>query len=298
MAASQGVYITYDANKVQNREDLLDVITDLSPIETPIFNTLGKSKANYVYHEFLSNTVSRATVGNGAIEGGDISFSALTSPTRNVNYVQEIVVPYKVSLLQMESNSVGGDELARQRAIAMKNWKLSMEQSLIWGSGVSGASNTARYMKGLLTVISTNATNASGTSLTERGFNNYLQMAYNNVEDDTYEMYADISIKRTVSSFTANQTRYIQADDQALNNSVAVYQSDVAKMVKLYGHKDLTGSSKFIAIQPRAFRVALLANIQDRDFPASGTYQAGYIRGAGTLEFLYEKAGIVVTNPS
>ena len=40
---------TYDA--VGNREDLTDVIYDISPTETPFISTVGKGKAKATYHE-------------------------------------------------------------------------------------------------------------------------------------------------------------------------------------------------------------------------------------------------------
>jgi len=38
-------------NAVGAREDLVDVIYDISPQETPIMSSIGKSKATAVYHE-------------------------------------------------------------------------------------------------------------------------------------------------------------------------------------------------------------------------------------------------------
>lgn len=294
--SSQGVYLSYDANKKELKEDLLDIITDLSPTETPLFTGLQKTTANSVYHEFTEYAIARSTGGTGAIEGSDITFTRLNAPSRNLNYVQEFVSPYKVSLLVEKTETAGGSEVARNRAIAMKTLKLNMEQALIWASGNSGASNTGRLMKGLLSVISTNNTNTSGTSLTETFFNNLLQMAWNSAEDDTFEAYLDMRLKRVVSSFTAGATKNIDAEDKRLINSVDVYESDVAKMVKLFPHRDLSGSNRLFAIQPRAFRIAMLAGVSEHDYAPHGTYKAGFYHGAGTLEFLYEKAGVQASN--
>lgn len=47
--AQASALLTYDA--VGNREDLSDIITNISPEETPMYSTFGKAKASNVYHK-------------------------------------------------------------------------------------------------------------------------------------------------------------------------------------------------------------------------------------------------------
>jgi hypothetical protein len=42
-------YKTYES--VGNREDLTDVIYNISPTDTPFMSSVGKTKATAVYHE-------------------------------------------------------------------------------------------------------------------------------------------------------------------------------------------------------------------------------------------------------
>lgn len=294
---SSGVYITHDANRKQNREDLLDFITDLSPDETPIYQKLEKGKASNVYHEFLSYTTSRSTAISAGLEGDDYSFSVLDTPTRNINYVEEIPVTYKVSKTQALMDRVGGKELPFRRLDAMRKWKLKMEYDIIFGSGNSGASNTARVMKGIL-VSMTKATNASAQSITERRFNDYIQGVWNDVSDSTYSAYMDMRLKRDISSnFITSTVKNLEASDtNKLQTKIDTYESDVAKNILLYGHRELNGSSRLFIMQDRAWRLALLENPHDEDVASIGSYTAGVVRGSGTLEFLYPAAGINVTN--
>lgn len=295
--SSSGVYVSYDANRKQNREDLLDVITDLSPTETPVYRDLEKGRATNPYHEFLSYSVPRATSTGATVEGADITFSALSTPTRNVNYVQEITVPYKISYLQEKADTAGGKEMPRRRVEAMKKWKLAMEYSLIFGSGVSGASDTARTMKGILASLS-KATSNSLASLSESKFNDFLNEIWNEVTDDDYSAYLDMRIKRHITSnFTSTTTRNINSGERKLINSIDVYESDVAKMVRLNGHRDLSSTNRFFVIQPKAFKVAMYENPRDIEVaPDTGNWTGGKVYGSATLEFLYPKAGISVTN--
>ena len=40
------------------REDLTDVIYDISPTDTPIMSSIGKTKATSVYHEWQTDSLS------------------------------------------------------------------------------------------------------------------------------------------------------------------------------------------------------------------------------------------------
>ena len=48
------------------REDLTDVIYDISPTETPIMSTLARTKATAVFHEWQSDSLAAATSANAA----------------------------------------------------------------------------------------------------------------------------------------------------------------------------------------------------------------------------------------
>ena len=43
-----------------NREDLSDMITNISPTETPFLSSIGSSKATNVYHEWLTHSLAAA----------------------------------------------------------------------------------------------------------------------------------------------------------------------------------------------------------------------------------------------
>lgn len=297
MAVSSNAYLTYDGNRKQNRDDLLDFITMLSPNENPIFDRLEKKKATNVYHEYTNYEIARSTGGEAAVEGDDYSFSALSTPTRAVNYVEEIAKPYKISITQTLIDRVGGKELPFRRMEAMKKWKNAFEFELINASGNSGVCNTARYMKGIITSM-TKSTNASGQSLTERSFNSYVQGVWNDVSDGNYLAYMDMRLKRDISSnFITSTVKNLEASDTTkLSTKIDIYQSDVAKDIALFGHRDLNASAKLILLQERAFAIAMLENPRDMDVASTGSYVAGVVRGSGTLEALYPKAGIVVSN--
>jgi len=298
MARSTGVYATDQTAGKELREDLLDVITNLSPTQTPLYTGLQKSKASQSVHQWLRDEISRPTTVSASQEGDEVSFSDLTPPSRESNYVQEIMQPYKVSQKQIDSTNAGyKDALAYHQAKAIKIWKLKAEYALINGTGNSGASGVAWEMTGLRKCLTTNFVSyASGTTITETRLNDILELAWDDVEEDTFELYTSITGKREISAFTAGSVKNVNAADRRLVNAVDVYESDVAKMVKLFGHRDMKASSggiyDIVAIQPKAFAVAHLRAPEIRDYPSTGAFKAGYIYGSLTLEFRQEKAGV------
>lgn len=53
-------YQSYQA--VGAREDLSDVIYNISPTETPFLNSVGKTKATAVYHEWQKDSLAAVNV--------------------------------------------------------------------------------------------------------------------------------------------------------------------------------------------------------------------------------------------
>lgn len=289
---SLGVYRTDGATQL--KEDLLDIITNLAPTATPIFTGLGKVKAAASIHQWDSDTTPRASSVSAAAEGADASFADLTPPTRVTNYVQEIISPFKISQKMIDSNNVGGDQVAYYQSKAMADWKMKFEYSLIWGTGNSGSSGSGWEMKGLKKAITTNYySSASGIALSETVFNDMLELAYNDVDDLDFECYTSMYYKRTISGFTAGNTKNIQADDKRLVNAIDIYQSDAARNVKLFAHRDIPKTARLVlVIAPEAFKVAMLHNPEVMDAAVSGPRVAKYVYGSGTLEYRQEAAGI------
>jgi len=129
--AQASALLTYDA--VGNREDLSDIITNISPEETPMYSTFGKVKASNVYHEWLQDSLANAA-DNANIEGADYSFSKPASRTRVGNYTQIFVTPVEVSDTQRAVDTAGvEDEFAYQMAKKLKEHardKLKMSLNL------------------------------------------------------------------------------------------------------------------------------------------------------------------------
>lgn len=280
------------------RESLLNEILDLSPKDTPLYTRLKKSKATQSIHSFLDDRVSRSSSSGAVAEGATTTYSDQVSPRRNVNYVQEIEKSVSVTQKQSDSESAGyKDPYEYFKSKQMAAWKMSAEWSIIHGTGISGGSGSAWEMNGLRKVITTNFVSyASGTSLTEARFNDILELMYDDVTDDTVDVFVNIKLKRQISSFTASNTKNIEAGNNKIINRIDVYESDVASTVRLNSHRDLASTNMtLIAMQMKAFAVAHMREPEHQERAKVGAFDQGAIYGSLTLEYRNERAAVLAT---
>ena len=85
MAVPSGTRTTYGAVGV--REDLSNVIYNISPTDTPFLNGAGRSSASGVYFEWETDVLASAA-NNWQAEGDDLASTAVVEPSRVGNYCQ------------------------------------------------------------------------------------------------------------------------------------------------------------------------------------------------------------------
>ena len=83
MAIVSGTFTKYDA--IGLREDLSDIIYNISPTDTPFMSSIPQSKATAVTHEWQLDSLAAASGSNAQIEGNEVTFSAITATTRKSN---------------------------------------------------------------------------------------------------------------------------------------------------------------------------------------------------------------------
>lgn len=163
MAQPTNTFDSYDA--VGIREDLQDVIYDISPDETPFYTACAKVKASNTYHEWQTDAL-RSSAANAHIEGDDTVATARTATSRLGNYTQifkdAVVIPGTDSGL----NKAGrGKEMAYQVMKIAKEQKLDIEKALFDNNArVAGNSTTARELAGAPAWLITNVDFQSGNS--------------------------------------------------------------------------------------------------------------------------------------
>lgn len=288
--------LTYDA--VGNREDLSDVLTNISPTETPMLSRFGKVKAKNTYHEWLTDSLATATA-NAAVEGYDYSFSKVSSRTRAGNYTQIFQTPVEVSDTQRSVDTAGlEDEFAYQMAKKMKEHARDIEYALINATGNAGASGTARTLKGVLAWITTNVTTGTGTgseAITATMFDNALQTAWDQGgTPDT--AYANGWQKRKISQLTTSNTRNINADMKEVVIGIDVYDSDFGR-IKIVPDRFMT-STVVALLQNDLWKIAELRPTKKVDVAKIGSATRAVIETELTLEARNEAGSVQITGLS
>lgn len=286
------------------REDLLDVITNLSPQETQLFSGMKKSVAHSTLHEWPVDSydaVTNTSTDKKAVEGADFGAGDVVNPTRKNNHTQIIMQDWKITGTEMAVDHAGmSNPKDYHQAKSMVHWKHKAEWSLIHGVDIAGNAGTAREMGGVFNKITTNSIDAASAALTETLFGDYLQLAWQS-GGNVDAAYLGAKLKRRVSGFTAGGTKNYDQTDKRLVNAIDIYESDFG-VVKLFMHRFVDS----VVAAVSTFNLLLLTEstwkntpLQGRepknyDAPKGGDYEKGSIVGEMTLEALYEQANVGV----
>lgn len=157
---------------IGNREDLADIIYDISPMDTPFTSEASKTSASAVYAEWQTDALDAAG-SNRALEGDDATGATLAPTSRVGNYCQISQKTVIVSGTQRSVDTAGrGDEYSYQTMKAGKELKRDMEYALTRNQASSaGGAGTARSLGSLESWLATNKTSVgTGTAQTTPGF--------------------------------------------------------------------------------------------------------------------------------
>ena len=155
MAQKANTFDTYDATGI--REDLSDVITNISPEETPFYSACRKTKATNTLHEFQTDTL-RASADNAHIEGDETAAEARTATNRISVRTQIFKNAVTVADTSEAVDAAGrAQELGYQVLKVAKEQKLDIERALFLNQAtVAGNASTARKLPGAGSWVATN----------------------------------------------------------------------------------------------------------------------------------------------
>jgi hypothetical protein len=227
------------------REDLADIIYNISPTDTPFMSGVGKNKATNTLHQWQTDTLT-AVAANAKVEGATISYPTLTSTTKVGNYTQISSKACQVSATDDAVNLAGRNtELAYQVAKSAKELKRDMENALLSNvAAAAGDATTARALGGVVTWMTSNVSAGTGgsgagsgairTDGTQRAFTETLLRSTLKTTWDTGGNPNVIMLngfnKQKLSFFTGGATRFDKAEDKRLMTSIDVYESDFGTM--------------------------------------------------------------------
>ena len=156
---------TYNDDAI--REDLSDLIADISPTQTPFQSNVGTRDADNTYFEWQTDALADADA-SATIEGNNLeTFTAVTATDRLGNYCQINMRDFIISGTEQRVLSAGrASEVGYQAAKAAKELKRNVEKAaLLNGVGaVVGSSGTARVTAGLPGWLYTNQVSTAVTA--------------------------------------------------------------------------------------------------------------------------------------
>lgn len=308
MAQPTNTFSTYDS--VGNREDLSDIIFDISPTETPGMTMAKKTKATATNHEWQTDSLAAASATNAVIEGDDATTDASAATTRLGNYTQ---IQDKVARTTGTEDTVKkagrGNELDYQVMKRSKELKRDMESSLFANNAkVAGNDTTARELAGIPAWLATNTSAGSGGTDptgdgtdargdgTQRAFTedlllDVMQSCWENGGEPDALIVGPFN-KRKASGFTGVATKFKDVDDKKIIASADIYVSDFGE-INIIPNR-FSRARDAILIQKDMIKAAMLRPMASWDLAKTGDSERKQILVEWTLQMCNEAAhGIV-----
>jgi hypothetical protein len=300
---------------IGQREDLIDVIYDISPTETPIMSTLARTKATAVFHEWQTDSLASATSANAAVEGADGVSATISPTTRLGNYTQIVQKVVQTSGTLEAVNKAGRrSERAYQLAKASSELKRDMETIITANQGRdAGSSSSARKLGAILSWLKTNTSKGtSGTdpttigvstrsdgatrTFTEQLLKDEVAAAFDSGGNPTM-LVVGSGLKQKVSSFAGIAAqRYMAPGDQptTIIGAADVYMSDFGTLSVVPDRFMRTRDA--LLIDPEYMALSYLRPFQTNDLAKTGDSEKTQLLCEFTLEMRNEAASAIVAD--
>lgn len=303
------------------REDLSDVIYNISPTDTPFMSTVGKTKATAVYHEWQTDSLA-AAAANAAVEGADASTATLSPTTRVGNRTQISQKTIGVTgTLEAVDKAGRKSEKAYQLAKASSEIKRDMEftflSNTVQSNGTAGS--TARVLGGLQTWLATNgdfgtggSAGASGTTARTNGTNRtFTETELKTVIKEVFESGGSPKIlmvtpahKQTVSAFSGIAAQRYMAPSDAPTTIIGaadIYLSDFGSVSVVPNRFMVSGNSAnevAFVLDPEYAAVAYLRPFFTNELAKNGDSDRTQLLVEYTLEVRNEAAHGIIADLS
>jgi len=308
-------YQTYTA--IGMREDLSDVIYNISPTDTPFMSSIGKTKATAVLHEWQTDSLAAATLSNFAVEGATASDATMSPTTRVGNRTQIAQKTIKISgTLQSVDKAGRKSEKAYQLAKASSEIKRDMETTLLSNQvAANGDSSTARKLGGLQAWLNSNysggtngvAGNLGTTARTDGTNRTFTEALLQTVVRSVYASGGNPKVlmvnpahKQLVSAFTGIAAQRFMAPSNTPTTIVSaadVYLSDFGA-ISIVPNRFMTSTNSCnetaFVLDPDMAAVAYLRPFQTNELAVTGDNESTQLLAEYTLEVRNQAAhGII-----
>ena len=305
MAKVTNAFDTYSATS--DREDLSNIIYNISPMQTPFMSSIGKRSINNVVFDWQTEVLA-TPVATGELEGFELSRSAAVATTRVSNVAMISKRDATVSGSQESSDPAGKrSEMAHQLAIMSKALKRDMEEALCQkGAKTTGDATTARVTGGFESWITSNDSRGSGGAstgggaaptdgtqrdLTETLLKDVLQLCFENGGEPSLAICGPHN-KQVISGFTGRTQARQMIDANTVEASVSIYSSDFGELKIVPSNRSRERS--LLLVDPEYAKVSYLRDFKTVDIATIGDAMTKMIVVEYGLEVSNEAAhGIV-----
>ena len=312
MAQPTSTFATNDMTGI--REDLTDVIYNISPVETPFLSSVAHTEATSILHEWQTDSLA-AAAANAAIEGDDAPQTAGTATIRLTNRTQISTKDARVTGSGRAVDTAGrADELDYQVLKRGRELKRDMETALLANKvKVTGNDTLARELAGIESWIATNTskagdgtdpTAADGTDARNDGTQRvFLETMLKEVVREAAEEGGMPGVimggsfnRQKVSGFTGNSTGFQKAEDKTLHATFDIYESDFGQLNVVFNRFQRSRSALILQMDMWAVPFLPGRNMVTFDIAKTGDSDAKQILSEYTLEARNEKSSGIVAD--
>lgn len=307
--------------RIGNREDLSNIIYDISPTETPFISAIsrgGRGKADATYTEWQTDALVAANHDNKTIQGDDLANESRPNTVRVGTHTQIFKKVVGTSTTAQAVKQAGrANEHSYQLAKAGKEIKRDMEKRFLGNyASVAATASVAGETAGALAWLTTNvsrgsggasggfssslvgaATNGTARTSTETLLKGVIAAAWNSGGEPGMAIMS-LTQKQTAAGFAGLATNRRETGDKKLKiiAGADVYVSDVGEVQLV---PDRYASTRDILVfDPEYFEIAELDPMQRRKLATTGLADREALYTEVALKCLNESAHGVVADLS
>jgi len=309
MAKVTNAFDTYTATA--DREDLSNIIYNISPMQTPFMSSIGTRNVKNVVFDWQTESLPTPS-GTGQLEGFELSRAASTATARVSNVCQISYRDATVTGSQDASDAAGKrSEMAHQLAIMAKALKRDMEEALSQkGAKTTGNATTARQTGGFESWITTNdsrgtsgastgggaaPTDGTQRALTETLLKDVLELMFASGAEPNLAICGPHN-KQVISGFTGRSQARQMVDANTVEASVSIYSSDFGELKIVPSNRSRERS--LLLVDPEFAKVSYLRSFDTIDIATIGDAETKMIVVEYGLEVSNEAAHGVVADLS
>lgn len=268
-------------NVVHVREDLSDLIENITPKETPLYTMIEKTKIGNEKPTWLVEETGAPDKNNAAAQGATFVDKANIIPQKRSNPTQIFTETAQVSRTMQSVNTAGSkNELNRQKALKTAKIKTDIEAAIVGNNGSDDGSSTGiGKLAGMESWIQTNVSHGTGGStpgfsngvisapvngttrvVTEDLLINVLATAHDNGATGINSMFVPTKLKLAMANFQGNASRQIDGGDKKVVRGIKTYDGDF-HLIDVIPHRMVTAST-IMAFDPDKWALGVVDGLQ------------------------------------